>query len=107
MVRSFGPLYLRCTVRRTLCPLTDQISKTFMALIRFPHGVGTAATGTEKSETCGSLGGHRGRNPRCGNGLAGKTCVQRSGKAMSTHRQGGRHEGLKVQCKTGRLPEEH
>ena len=52
-------------------------------------------------------GATRGRNPRCGNGLARKTCVQRSGKAMSTRRQGGRHEGLKVQCKTGRLAEEH
>src|SRR2546425_8856489 len=49
MVRSFEPFCLQCTVRRKLCPLTGQISKTFMALIRFPRVVGTADTDTEKS----------------------------------------------------------
>ena len=41
-------------------------------------------------------GRHRGRTPRCGNGLARKTLVQRSGKDLSTSRRGGLNEGLKV-----------
>jgi hypothetical protein len=49
MVCSFEPCCWRCTGRRTLGPLTGQISKTFMALIRFPRLVGTADTDTEKS----------------------------------------------------------
>src|SRR6516165_2793401 len=45
-------------------------------------------------------GCHRGRTPRCGNGLARKTLVQRSGKDLSTSRRGGLNEGLKVRFET-------
>src|SRR5712691_4653261 len=49
MERSFGLLCLRWTVRRKLCPLSDQISNTFIALIQFPCVVGTPNRDTEKS----------------------------------------------------------